>query len=243
MLHADIAIIGAGPGGYVAALRASQLGARVVCIEKRWIGGVCLNEGCIPTKALLRSAEVLTLVKEASTYGVVAGEPRFDWAKAQERKERVVEQLVGGVTMLLDRAGIEVIEGDYPGPIIDSPTYDFDEKNGRLRGYLSFDINDSLVLVYGSGSSVSGAGGGRENMLHGVYQLPHRSGNLTVLKIDVDGTVYLEYGDNLVILREGEKWENITSEMDVAFSGTAEFTITDWVKNYGFLQKSKIEAR
>ena len=112
MIRADIAIIGAGPGGYVAALRASQLGAKVVCIEKKWVGGVCLNEGCIPTKALLRSAEVLTLVRGASAYGVVVGEPQFDWAQVQERKAQVVKQLVGGVTMLLERAGVQLIEGE-----------------------------------------------------------------------------------------------------------------------------------
>ena len=112
MMRADVAIIGAGPGGYIAALRASQLGAKVVCIERQWVGGVCLNEGCVPTKALLRSAEVFTMVKGASAFGVQVGEPRFDWSKAQERKERVVEQLVAGVTKLLDRAGVEVVEGE-----------------------------------------------------------------------------------------------------------------------------------
>ena len=78
MIRADIAIIGAGPGGYIAALRATQLGADVVCIEKQWIGGVCLNCGCIPTKALLRSAEVFALAKRAAEYGVITGEPQFD---------------------------------------------------------------------------------------------------------------------------------------------------------------------
>lgn len=112
MVRADVAIIGAGPGGYIAALRASQLGAKVVCVERRWVGGVCLNEGCVPTKALLRSAEVFALVKGASSLGVLVGESRFDWTKAQERKERVVKQQVAGVTKLLDRAGVEVIEGE-----------------------------------------------------------------------------------------------------------------------------------
>ena len=111
-IRADIAIIGTGPGGYVAALRASQLGARVVCVEKKWLGGVCLNEGCVPTKALLRTAEVFATVKDAQTYGVVVGEPRLDWARAQSRKEQVVQQLVSGVTMLLDRAGVQVLEGE-----------------------------------------------------------------------------------------------------------------------------------
>jgi dihydrolipoamide dehydrogenase len=108
----DIAIIGSGPGGYVAALRAAQLGASVACIEREWIGGVCLNEGCIPTKALLRSAEVYALVQGAGAFGVVAGAPTIDWARMQARKEQVVKQMVGGVTMLLQRAGVEVIRGE-----------------------------------------------------------------------------------------------------------------------------------
>jgi len=108
----DIAVIGSGPGGYVAALRGAQLGASVACIEREWIGGVCLNEGCIPTKALLRSAEVFALVKDAATFGVVAGTPSVDWAGIQARKEQVVKQMVGGVTMLLQRAGVEVIRGE-----------------------------------------------------------------------------------------------------------------------------------
>ena len=112
MLRADIAIIGAGPGGYVAALRAAQLGAQIVCIEKQWVGGVCLNEGCIPTKALLRSAEVLALVREAKTFGITAGEPSFSWRDIQARKANVVGQLVGGVSMLLRRAGVDVVMGE-----------------------------------------------------------------------------------------------------------------------------------
>lgn len=111
MLKADVAVIGGGPGGYVAALRAEQLGAKVILIEKDRIGGICLNWGCIPTKALLHSAEVLKTAQEAATFGVVVGEPRLDWATAQARKQEVVDQLVGGVKMLLDRAGIEVLKG------------------------------------------------------------------------------------------------------------------------------------
>jgi dihydrolipoamide dehydrogenase len=112
MIRADIAIIGAGPGGYVAALRAAQLDAEVVCVERDRVGGVCLNWGCIPTKSLLRSAEVYALAKEAEEYGVMAGEPELDWQRMQERKAQAVEQLVAGTKMLLDRAGVNVIKGE-----------------------------------------------------------------------------------------------------------------------------------
>lgn len=108
----DVAVIGGGPGGYVAALRAAQLGASVVCIERQWIGGVCLNEGCIPTKALLRGAEVYSLVQAARTFGVVTDEPTVDWPAMQARKEQVVKQIVGGVSMLLERAGVDVMRGE-----------------------------------------------------------------------------------------------------------------------------------
>lgn len=111
-LEADIAIIGAGPGGYVAALRAAQLGAKVVCIERQWLGGVCLNEGCIPTKALLRCADVLALINDAAHYGIQVGDAQFDWAAIQARKAKVVGQMVGGVSKLLARAGVQVLMGE-----------------------------------------------------------------------------------------------------------------------------------
>ncbi len=74
----DLAIVGGGPGGYVAAIRAAQLGMKTVLVEKAQLGGVCLNWGCIPTKALLRSADVLRLVRDAARFGVQVGEPETD---------------------------------------------------------------------------------------------------------------------------------------------------------------------
>ncbi|MHB0858246.1 MAG: dihydrolipoyl dehydrogenase [Anaerolineae bacterium] len=110
-LRADIAIIGAGPGGYVAALRAAQLGAKVVCIENLWVGGVCLNDGCIPTKTMLHAAELYAQCKSAGKYGVMVDPPRIDWAKVQQRKAQVVRQEVSGVSKLFERAGVQVIMG------------------------------------------------------------------------------------------------------------------------------------
>lgn len=107
----DIIVIGGGPGGYVAALRAAQLGAQVTLIEKENLGGVCLNWGCIPTKALIKTAEVVELAKKGAEFGVMADSLRVDWAKAQTRKQKVVDQLVGGVGMLLNRAKVQVIKG------------------------------------------------------------------------------------------------------------------------------------
>jgi len=77
----DLAVVGGGPGGYVAAIRAAQLGLRACCIERERPGGVCLNWGCIPTKALLRSAEVLELIRRAGDFGIIVEPPRIDFAK------------------------------------------------------------------------------------------------------------------------------------------------------------------
>ena len=111
-IQTDIAILGGGPGGYVAALRAAQLGARVTLVEQDRIGGVCLNAGCIPTKALLRSAEVYRILQQAESFGLrVKGEIAPDWPAIQARKEAIVRQLVGGVEKLLHRAGVRVING------------------------------------------------------------------------------------------------------------------------------------
>lgn len=108
----DIAILGAGPGGYVAALRAAQLGAHVTVVEAGELGGVCLNVGCIPTKALLRSAEVYRTLQHPEAFGLqLEGAVKPDWPAIQLRKERIVRQLVNGVGVLLRKAGVEVIKG------------------------------------------------------------------------------------------------------------------------------------
>jgi dihydrolipoamide dehydrogenase len=112
MIRTQIAIVGTGPGGYVAALRAAQLGAEVVCIEKENLGGVCLNWGCIPTKALLRTAEVYDLVRRAAEFGIILDdEPRLDWTVATERMDQAKTRLIRGVRTLLNQAGVEVVQG------------------------------------------------------------------------------------------------------------------------------------
>ncbi len=110
-VQCDLAIIGTGPGGYVAALRAAQLGAKVVCVEKKAVGGVCLNEGCIPTKAMLHSAEVYDLAKNAKRFGVRIGDVAVDWDGVMSHKDAVVRQMTKGVSLLLDRASVQVIKG------------------------------------------------------------------------------------------------------------------------------------
>lgn len=108
----DLAIIGGGPGGYVAAERAANAGLKVVLFEKNELGGVCLNEGCIPTKALLCCAKTYDHAMHGKAFGVNAGEVSFDFAKMMERKTRVVRRLVGGVKAKMKGAEVEVIKGE-----------------------------------------------------------------------------------------------------------------------------------
>ncbi|NLM40586.1 MAG: dihydrolipoyl dehydrogenase [Firmicutes bacterium] len=108
----DIAVLGGGPGGYVAAIRAAQRGARTVLIEKETLGGVCLNVGCIPTKTLLRSAQVYQEVIDAAQFGIIVdGKVKLDWPSILSRKDKVVKQLTGGVTQLLKANGVDVKHG------------------------------------------------------------------------------------------------------------------------------------
>lgn len=111
----DVVVIGGGPGGYVAAIKAAQLGKRTAVIEKRNLGGVCINRGCIPTKALLRSAEALKEVKESAKFGIVdldVSTAKLDLNIVQKRKETVVGQLTAGISGLLKKNGVTVINGE-----------------------------------------------------------------------------------------------------------------------------------
>jgi dihydrolipoamide dehydrogenase len=107
----DCIVIGSGPGGYVAAIRAAQLGMRTAVVEKDAIGGRCLNYACIPAKVVLRSADILSEIDEAGDFGLVVEGRSVDFAKVQERRKRVVRTMTGGVSGLFKKNGIDVIEG------------------------------------------------------------------------------------------------------------------------------------
>jgi dihydrolipoamide dehydrogenase len=119
----DLVIIGGGTGGYVAAIRASQLGLKVAVVERSKIGGTCLHQGCIPSKALLRSAEVLATAREAEQFGVEHSAPTLNLGRAMLRKDKIVQQLHKGVQFLMKKNGVDVIEGTgrVMGPSIFSP--------------------------------------------------------------------------------------------------------------------------
>jgi dihydrolipoamide dehydrogenase len=108
----DCLVIGSGPGGYVGAIRAAQLGMKTAVIEKDRVGGRCLNYACIPAKAVLRAADVLSEVREAGQFGIRVAEPEVDYAALTARREKVVATLTAGVSGLFKKNGIELIEGE-----------------------------------------------------------------------------------------------------------------------------------
>ena len=107
----DVVVIGSGPGGYVAAIRAAQLGLRVACVERAELGGICLNWGCIPTKALLRSAEVLALFHRAKEFGLAADSIRVDFPAIIQRSRDIAAKISKGVQFLFKKNKIEHVAG------------------------------------------------------------------------------------------------------------------------------------
>jgi dihydrolipoamide dehydrogenase len=107
----DCVVVGSGPGGYVAAIRAAQLGMRTAVVERDRVGGRCLNYACIPAKAVLRTADVLSEIRDAADFGLKVGEPEIDYAAVSARREKVVKTLTGGVSGLFKKNSIDLIEG------------------------------------------------------------------------------------------------------------------------------------
>ena len=127
----DVVVLGAGPGGYVAAIRAAQLGKKVAIIEKRYWGGVCLNVGCIPTKSLLRNAELAHIVlKEADVYGI-EGQVTFNYGKAFARSRQVSERMTKGIHFLMKKNKITEVDGW--GTFVDAHSISVEGENGQSR--------------------------------------------------------------------------------------------------------------
>lgn len=141
----DVVIIGGGTGGYVAAIRASQLGLKAAIVEKGKLGGTCLHAGCIPTKALLRSAEVYANTKNAEVYGVIAPEVGFDFSKVQARKEGITDRLFKGVQHLMKKGKIDVYEGK--GKILNTKEILVELNNDEQEVHL---VSKNIVIATGS---------------------------------------------------------------------------------------------
>lgn len=147
----DVAILGGGTGGYVAAIRAAQLGKEVIIIEQDKLGGTCLHRGCIPSKCLLRSAELYAQMKDSESYGIETSGVTLVFPKVQQRKQAIVDQLHGGVKYLMRKNNIKVIEGTgrVIGPSIFSP------KSGAVAVELTDGEMETIVpshLIIATGS-------------------------------------------------------------------------------------------
>lgn len=150
-IQCDVAVLGGGTGGYIAAIRAAQAGKQVVIIEQDKLGGTCLHRGCIPSKALLRSAELYAQMKNSEEYGIASSEVTLLYPKVQQRKQAIVDQLHKGVQALMRKNKIQVLEGRgrVIGPSIFSP------KSGAVAVELEHDEMETVVpanLIIATGS-------------------------------------------------------------------------------------------
>lgn len=140
-----VAVIGGGPGGYVAAIKAAMLGAEVTVIEKRKVGGTCLNVGCIPTKALLASSSLISSIKEAKDFGIhINGEVESNFDDIMDRKNKVVSQLISGIEFLFEKRGIKLVNGF--GKLVDTNKIEVNKEDGSKELVEA----DKIILANGS---------------------------------------------------------------------------------------------
>lgn len=196
-----VAVIGGGPGGYVAAIRAAQLGGEVTLIEKNKLGGTCLNVGCIPTKALLHASEFLSCTREAADYGIQLDVKSVNWSAVQKKKASVVAKLVGGVTGLMKANKIRVINGtaSFAGP---------KKLNIEQQGKVSEEAFDSIIIAAGSVPAVPPIPGLKDNPRcidsTGALSLENIPKKMTVIGGGVIGvelaSVYHTFGTEIQIV-------------------------------------------
>lgn len=157
MADYDVVVVGAGPGGYVAAIRAAQLGMNAAIVERDSLGGICLNWGCIPSKSLLRNAEVLSLFNNASQYGIEINGISADYKHAVDRSRKVVDRLTKGIASLLTKNKVEVIKGS--AKLTPASTLIVDEREitashiilstgARPKTLPGLEVDGSLVMTY-----------------------------------------------------------------------------------------------
>ena len=193
---ADVAVVGTGPGGYVAAIRCAQLGLSVVAVEDDRPGGVCLNWGCIPTKALLRNAEVLHLVERAADFGITVGEVRADYAAAVTRSRGVADRMAKGVEFLFRKNKITLLSGRG---VLKAPT----------TVTVGADTIEARAVILATGSepkSLPGVAIDEQVVIssNGAVRQEHRPASLIVIGAGAVGVefadVYRAYGTEVTIL-------------------------------------------
>src|SRR6478672_11896827 len=206
----DCVVIGSGPGGYVAAIRAAQLGMKTAVIEKDRVGGRCLNYACIPAKAVLRVADVLAEVKEAGDFGIKVAEPEVDWSGVMARREKVIKTLTGGVAGLFKKNGIELIEGE--GALAGSGTVTAGGNQIAAK---------AIVLATGSvARSIPGTEfGGRVIGTEDAWALPERPASLAVVGAGASGaeiaSAYARLGTTVTLFEALER-VLLTEDADIS---------------------------
>ncbi len=202
-IETEVVVIGSGPGGYVAAIRAAQLGKKVAIIEKEYIGGVCLNVGCIPSKAMITAAHKYNDVKEYEQFGLNVPEITFDWDKVQAFRANAVEQLTDGVEYLLNGNNIEIVRGT--ARFEDEHTLSIESEEGQKT--LKF---EDCIIATGSRPRDIPPVRFSDRIVSSteVLSFPERPDSLIVIGGGVIGielaTVYANFGTKVTVL-EGQK--------------------------------------
>ncbi len=214
----DCIVIGSGPGGYVAAIRAAQLGKRTAVIEKDKVGGRCLNYACIPAKAMLRSADLLSEIREADTFGLKVDGVEVDYPAVRARREKVVSTLTSGVGGLFKKNGIDLIEGDASL----SPVARSNGAGMRVRVGSRGIVAPTVVLAAGSvPRSIPGVElGGRILGTEEAWALPELPGSLAVIGAGASGTeiasAFARLGSERVLLLEALARVLPTEDADIS---------------------------
>jgi len=211
MKNYDVVIIGGGPGGYVAAIKAGQSGLKTALVEKEVVGGICLNHGCIPTKALLKSAKVYKQMLHAKDYGLLANEVGFDWTQMLKRKDGVVKKLTNGVAFLLKKNKVDVYNG--LGVVKDKTTVEVNGETLKTK---------NLVLATGASPVIPPIPGLKEAYEKGfavtsreLLQIEKAPKDLVIIGGGVIGvefaTIFSSLGSNVTII---EMQDGILPMMD-----------------------------
>jgi dihydrolipoamide dehydrogenase len=218
-ISVDVAVIGAGPGGYVAALRAEQLGLKAAVIEKEFVGGTCLNVGCIPSKALLDATHLLSSIRSADAFGIDVGDVDVDFARMQAHKSKVVSILTRGVAGLFRKNGIELVEG--MGKFVEPGVLQVDLSDGGSQIVRA----DNVIIATGSKPmALPGIDFDGERLITSrgaldLEEVPTRFIVVGAGYIGLElGSVYARLGSRVVVL---EMMDTVLPEMDAELGEAA----------------------